>query len=116
MVSDQRDLIAHRPFRYLDLAATPVFRMWFGVVQYLFNDPERLEGAIRAGTRSTDHRADDCEFVLAARGWSECVSHGSFAWYKARFEQTSSFFEPRFEQSKIQGMAMLQAVLADKPV
>jgi len=103
-----------RPFRHLDLAATPIFRLWFGVAQYLFNDSDRLEAAIRAGCRDMVHRPDDLEFVLAARSWSECVNHGSFGLYRARFEETAKFFEPRFEESRIQAQAMLKAILADQ--
>jgi len=88
-----------RPFIHLDLAATPIFRLWFGVVEYLFRDPERLERAIQAAVRDKTHRSDDCEFVIAARGWSQCVKHGSFAWYKERFEETAKFFESRFEDA-----------------
>lgn len=91
-----------RPFEHLDLAATPIFRLWFGVVEYLFRDEVRLERAIKAAIGDKTHRSDDCEFVVAARGWSQCVQHGSFAWYKERFDETAKFFEPRFaDASKV---------------
>lgn len=86
-----------RPFVHLALAATPVFRFWIGVAEYLFRSNERLEAAIQAATRTVDHRSDDTEFLCAARGWSDCVTYGSFDAYKQRFEETRSFFEPRFE-------------------
>lgn len=37
-----------RPFVHLSLAATPVFRFWIGVAEYLFRDEARLEAAIKA--------------------------------------------------------------------
>jgi len=102
-----------RPFVHLDLAATPVFRLWFGVVQHLFDDEAALEDAISAAVSETSHRQDDLEFTIAARGWSECISFGSFPWYKDRFDKTAEFFQPRFEQSKTQAAAMIKEILAE---
>ena len=86
-----------RPFVHLALAATPVFRFWIGVAEYLFRSEERLEAAIVAATRNKTHRSDDTEFLCAARGWSDCVTYGNFDAYRQRFEETRTFFEPRFE-------------------
>lgn len=90
-----------RPFVHLALAATPVFRFWIGVAEYLFRDEERLEAAIKAGGSAGSgglaFSGDDAEFVIAARGWSDTVRYGSFEAYKQRFDETRSFFEPRFE-------------------
>lgn len=101
------------PFVHLDLAATPIFRLWFGVAEYLFRSPERLDAAIDAALYDRSHRSDDLEFVVAARGWSQCVSFGSFELYKRRFLQTAEFFEPRFEDAAKVGSSMIQAVMAD---
>ena len=105
--------LTRRPFVHLDLAATPVFRLWFGVVQHLFDDEAALEDAISAAVSETSHRQDDLEFTIAARGWSECISFGSFPWYKDRFDKTAEFFQPRFEQSKTQAAAMIKEILAE---
>jgi len=101
------------PFVHLDLAATPIFRLWFGVAEYLFRSPERLDAAIDAALYDVSHRSDDLEFVVAARGWSQCVSFGSFDLYKKRFLQTGEFFESRFEDAAKVGSSMIQAVMAD---
>jgi prephenate dehydrogenase (NADP+) len=61
-----------------------------GVAEYLFRSPERLNAAIEAALYDKTHRSDDTEFCIAARGWSQCVSFGSFDLYRDRFEQTSS--------------------------
>lgn len=90
-------LLRIRPFDHLAIAGTPVFRFWIGVAEYLFRSEERLEAAILAGTRSTTHRSDDTEFLVAARGWSDCVTYGNFDAYRQRFDETREFFEPRFE-------------------
>ena len=100
-----------RPFVHLDLAATPVFRMWIGVAEYLFRSEERLEAAIKAAVHDKSHRSDDTEFVVAARGWSQCVSFGNFDLYRSRFEETMHFFEPRFEESRKQGNDMVKFLL-----
>jgi prephenate dehydrogenase (NADP+) len=61
-----------------------------GVAEYLFRSTERLEVAIDCAIGDKTHRSDDTEFVVAARGWSQCVSFGSFDLYRNRFEETAS--------------------------
>lgn len=87
------------PFKHLELAATPIFRLWFGVVEYLFRDTTRLDRAIQAAVKDRRHRSDDAEFMVAARAWSQCVSYGSFELYHRRFQETADFFRPRFEDA-----------------
>ncbi|TFY63152.1 hypothetical protein EVJ58_g3403 [Rhodofomes roseus] len=104
-----------QPFVHLDLAATPLFRMLLGVSEYLFQSQERLDHAIHAALYDTTYRANDLEFVVAARGWSQCISFGSFELYQRRFMETAEFFEPRFEDAQKVGTAMLQAILETPP-
>jgi prephenate dehydrogenase (NADP+) len=59
------------------------------VAEYLFRSPALLESAIQASLSDRVHRPDDTEFVIAARGWSECVSFGNFELYRRRFEETA---------------------------
>ncbi|CAL1705426.1 unnamed protein product [Somion occarium] len=100
-----------QPFVHLDLAATPIFRMWIGVAEYLFRSQNRLDAAIHAALYDVSHRSDDLEFVVAARGWSQCISFGSFELYRERFEQTARFFQSRFEDATKLGSAMIQAIM-----
>ncbi|EPQ25713.1 uncharacterized protein PFL1_06707 [Pseudozyma flocculosa PF-1] len=100
------------PYDHLDLAATPVFRMWIGVCEYLFRSPTRLRQACRAAARDHDFRADDTEFVIASRGWAQAVQFGSFDNYRRRFEETRRFFENRFDEASVVGAEMLKVVLA----
>ncbi|KAI0373078.1 Prephenate dehydrogenase, partial [Pilatotrama ljubarskyi] len=100
-----------KPFEHLDLAATPIFRLWIGVAEYLFRSETRLESALHAALYETTHRSDDLEFVVAARGWSQCISFGSFELYKERFLRTAAFFESRFEEATKVGSAMIQALM-----
>lgn len=76
------------PFEHLDVAGTPVFMLWIGVAEYLFRSTAMLDSALTAAIEDRSHRSDDTEFVIAARGWSQCVSFGSFDLYRRRFEQT----------------------------
>lgn len=103
------------PFVHLALAATPIFRLWIGVAEYLFRAPARLDAAIEAALRDVSHRADDLEFVVAARGWSQAVSFGNFELYRERFEQTAAFFRPRFAESARLGGEMIRAILDSSP-
>ena len=99
------------PFDHLALAATPVFKMWIGVAEYLFRSVQRLDAALYSALHDVTHRSDDLEFVVAARGWSQCVAFGSFELYKERFMRTAEFFEPRFEEANKIGGAMIKAIL-----
>jgi len=99
------------PFKHLELAATPIFRMWFGVAEYLFRSDERLDAAIHAALYDVSHRYDDVEFVVASRGWSQCVSFGNFDLYKSRFQETAGFFESRFEEAVRVGSEMLKVIM-----
>lgn len=103
-----------RPYDHLALAATPVFRMWIGVAEYLFRSTERLESAIKAAVWDKGHRSDDAEFLVAARGWSQCVSYGDFQWYRHRFEESAKFFEPRFEESRRVNAEMFKCLAEEK--
>ncbi|KAJ7047141.1 prephenate dehydrogenase [Mycena alexandri] len=100
-----------QPFHHLALAATPIFRLFLGVAEHLFLSPTMLDSAIHSGLHDTWHRRDDLEFVIAARGWSQCVSFGSFELYRRRFEQTRVFFEERFEQAGVLGSEMIKAIM-----
>lgn len=100
-----------QPYIHLELAATPIFRLWIGVAEYLFRNPQRLDAAIQAALYDTSHRSNDAEFVIAARGWSQCISFGSFDLYKTRFTETAEFFQSRFEEATKVGSAMIQAIM-----
>lgn len=100
------------PFVHLQLAATPVFRMWIGVAEYLFRSESRLDAAIDAAVNDVWHRSDDLEFVVAARGWSQCVQFGNFELYRQRFESTADFFRPRFAEAGKVGGEMIKAILS----
>lgn len=98
------------PLAHLDLAGTPIFRMWIGVAEYLFRSSTRLDAAIEAAVRDVMHRSDDLEFTLAARGWSQCISFGSFELYEKRFAETATFFQPRFKEAAEVGTKMIRAI------
>ncbi|KAJ7172165.1 hypothetical protein C8R46DRAFT_992181 [Mycena filopes] len=100
-----------QPFLHLALAATPIFRLFLGVAEHLFLSPTMLDSAIHSALHDTWHRRDDLEFVVAARGWSQCVSFGSFELYRRRFEETRVFFEDRFEQAGVLGSEMIKAIM-----
>ena len=60
-----------------------------GVAEYLFRSRSLLTSAISAALGDRLHRPEDVEFVVAARGWSECVSFGNFELYRKRFQATA---------------------------
>jgi len=99
------------PYTHLQLAATPIFRLFLGVAEHLFQSLTLLKSAIHSAIYDHWHRADDLEFVIAARGWSQCVRFGSFEDYKRRFEETRQFFQPRFHEAGKLGSEMIKAVM-----
>ncbi|GJJ10875.1 hypothetical protein Clacol_005103 [Clathrus columnatus] len=98
------------PLAHLELAGTPIFRMWIGVAEYLFRSTSKLDAAINAAVSDVTHRAHDAEFTLAARGWSQCVSFGSFELYERRFKETAEFFQSRFKEAAEVGAKMIQVI------
>lgn len=102
------------PYAHLDLAATPIFRLWIGVCEYLFRSPLRVRASVKAAIHDNEFRADDTEFVIAARGWAQAVQFGNFDLYKWRFEQTRDFFASRFEEANKIGAEMLKVVAVDQ--
>jgi prephenate dehydrogenase (NADP+) len=100
-----------KPFHHLNLAATPLFRLFLGVAEHLFLSPTLLESAIQSAVYDTWHRSDDLEFVVAARGWSQCVEHGIFEVYRKRFDSTRGFFESRFKEAGVLGSEMIKTVM-----
>ncbi|KAJ3999656.1 prephenate dehydrogenase [Lentinula boryana] len=102
------------PFHHLDLAATPLFRLFLGVAEHLFLNPSLMDMTIHSAICDTWHRANDLEFVVAARGWSQCVKFMSFEVYRKRFDETRIFFEPRFDEAGLLGSEMIKAVMASE--
>lgn len=103
-----------KPYADLDVAGTPVFTLWIGVAEYLFRSTSRLDAAIEAAIHDRTHRSDDTEFIVAARGWSQCVSFGSFELYRQRFEETARFFAPRFDEAAKVGGQMIKTITEDQ--
>jgi len=120
------------PYRHLALAATPIFRLFLGVAEHLFlapaspssnpqpsadsgtppaYAPSLLSLSLYSALFDTWHRADDLEFVIAARGWAQCVAFGSFELYKRRFDETRGFFEGMFEEARVKGGEMIEAIM-----
>ncbi|KAH8673740.1 hypothetical protein BX600DRAFT_456093 [Xylariales sp. PMI_506] len=97
------------------ICSTPLFRLWLGVTESLFRNPERLDDALRVAIEDHSFRSDDLEFTFAARGWAECVSLGHFETWKERFVTTQRFFEPRFKGAVEVGSEMIKALAQQKP-
>ncbi|KZS87957.1 Prephenate dehydrogenase [Sistotremastrum niveocremeum HHB9708] len=106
------------PYAHLLIAATPLFRLWIGVAEYLFSSPSSspsspsaLDASLDASLSNNSFRSDDLEFVVAARGWSQCVSFGNFELYRERFEGTKKFFEGRFGEADKLGSEMIKYIM-----
>ncbi|KAJ5133417.1 hypothetical protein N7448_001555 [Penicillium atrosanguineum] len=93
------------------ICSTPLFRLWLGVTEYLFRNPELLDEALDTAIDDHNFRSDDLEFTFAARAWSDCVSFGDFESYRDRFERIASYFAPRFAEASKLGNEMMKTIL-----
>lgn len=93
------------------ICSTPLFRLWLGVTEYLFQKQALLDEVIRIAIEDNTFRSDDLEFTFAARGWADCVNFGNFESYRDRFESTQKFFEPRFADATKVGNEMVKTIL-----
>ena len=110
-ITDRWTHLGINPYIYLDLAATPIFWLFMGIAEHLFHSLMRLDSALHSPTYDHWHRTDNLEFVIAARGWSQCNRFGNFEDYKKRFEETREFLEPRFKEAGKLGSEMIKAVM-----
>lgn len=134
-VCDQQ---SERPTSQL-LTAMQLFRLWLGVTEYLFRNPDLLEEALDTAIDDNTFRSDDLEFTFAARvscppsldyrdvraclpqymltrlnrhqAWSDCVSFGDFESYRDRFERIQEYFSPRFPEAAMIGNEMMKTIL-----
>ncbi|KAJ2807610.1 prephenate dehydrogenase (NADP(+)) [Coemansia guatemalensis] len=79
---------------------TPPFRMWLGIVEYLFCSHELLEESIETALTDRYTQAEDLVFYTAVTGWGQCIELGSFEGYQERFEATAEFLRPKLEEGK----------------
>ncbi|CCD24244.1 prephenate dehydrogenase (NADP(+)) NDAI_0C05850 [Naumovozyma dairenensis CBS 421] len=94
------------------ICSTPLFRIFLGVSEYLFLEPNLLEQTIDAAMNDQSFRTDDLEFVIAAREWSSIVTFQSFDLYEERFEQVQEFFKPMFPEANKLGNEMMKTLLS----
>ncbi|KAK9451688.1 uncharacterized protein V1518DRAFT_409259 [Limtongia smithiae] len=92
------------------ICSTPLFRIWLGVTEYLFQSPGLLEDCITVGLENDTFRADDLEFTVAARSWSEIITFGHFDLYQHKFERTQAYFSPRFADATKLGNEMIKTI------
>ncbi|KAJ2637334.1 prephenate dehydrogenase (NADP(+)) [Coemansia sp. RSA 1286] len=82
------------------ICQTPPFRMWLGIVEYLFCNEEMLEESIQTALEDRYTQAEDLVFYTAVTGWGQCIALGSFDGYRERFEKTAKFLGHKLEEGK----------------
>ncbi|KAK9471373.1 uncharacterized protein V1510DRAFT_368180 [Dipodascopsis tothii] len=92
------------------ICSTPLFRIWLGVTEYLFQAPGLLDECLEVAINNNSFRADDLEFTIAARSWSDIINSGNFVSYKAFFEKVQDYFAPRFPEATKLGNAMIKTI------
>ncbi|KAJ2783878.1 prephenate dehydrogenase (NADP(+)) [Coemansia javaensis] len=90
------------------ICQTPPFRMWLGIIEYLFCNEEMLEESIETALTDRYTQAEDLVFYTAATGWGQCIALGSFEGYQRRFEATAEFLRPKLEEGKDLSTMILQ--------
>ncbi|EGV63441.1 prephenate dehydrogenase (NADP(+)) [Yamadazyma tenuis] len=94
------------------ICSTPLFRIFLGVTEYLFCTPGLLEESIEVACSDPTFRTDDLEFVIAARQWSDLVTHGNYDLYRTKFEDVQQFFSPMLKEANSVGNEMIKIILA----
>ncbi|KAF3274878.1 prephenate dehydrogenase (NADP(+)), variant 2 [Orbilia oligospora] len=92
------------------ICETPLFRLWLGVVEYVYRDRRLLEECIETAMEDDTFRMDDIEFTFAARGWSDAVGFGDFEGYRKRFEKVQTYFAPRVAEATRLGNEMIAKI------
>lgn len=92
------------------ICETPLFRLWLGVVEYVYRDRRLLEECIETAMEDDTFRMDDIEFTFAARGWSDAVGFGDFESYRKRFEKVQTYFAPRVAEATRLGNEMIAKI------
>ncbi|KAK7206131.1 hypothetical protein BZA70DRAFT_255881 [Myxozyma melibiosi] len=92
------------------ICSTPLFRIWLGVTEYLFQSPGLLEDCIKVALENDTFRADDLEFTMAARSWSDIITFRNFDLYQKKFERTQKYFSPRFPDATKLGNEMIKTI------
>ncbi|KAI9690045.1 MAG: prephenate dehydrogenase (NADP(+)) [Bathelium mastoideum] len=98
------------PYRHM-ICSTPLFRLWLGITQYLFRNPELLDEALNTAIEDPSFRSDDLHFVIAAQIWSELVRFGNMDGYRQKFEEIQNYFAPRFPGAIKIGNEMIKTIL-----
>jgi prephenate dehydrogenase (NADP+) len=87
-----------------------LFRLWLGISEYVYRNPELLDECIDTAITDNTFRADDLEFTFAARAWSELVNLGNMDAYREKFEKIQTFFAPRFAEATKIGNEMIKTI------
>ncbi|PVU96595.1 hypothetical protein BB561_001058 [Smittium simulii] len=87
------------PYHHL-IAQTPPFRLWLGIVEYLFCDEQLLESSIDSALNDEHTKAEDLVFFVSVLGWEQCIQLNSFDGFKERFDDTKEFFKDRLVEAK----------------
>lgn len=93
------------------ICSTPLFRIFLGVTEYLFCTPELLDKCIDVAVHDSLFRHDDLEFTFAARLWADIISRGDYRLYQRKFEETQTFFAPKFADATAMGNEMIKTIL-----
>ncbi len=80
-----------KPYDHL-VCETPPFKLWLGIVEYLFCNDTMLENTIKAALYDKSIRSDDLAFVSASQNWVQLICTKSYSAYKDQFEDIKTFF------------------------
>ena len=79
------------PYDHL-ICETPPFRLWLGIVEYLFCNENMLESSIKTALFDKSIRSDDLAFCSASQTWVQLICTKSYDAYQAQFEEIQNFF------------------------
>ncbi|KAJ1918887.1 prephenate dehydrogenase (NADP(+)) [Mycoemilia scoparia] len=92
------------------ICQTPPFRLWLGIVEYLFCNAELLKESVEAALNDRYTQAEDLVFYSAVTSWGSCIQLGSFDGYREMFEETAAFFKDRLVEGKDLSTQMINEI------
>ncbi|OMH83916.1 Prephenate dehydrogenase [NADP(+)], partial [Zancudomyces culisetae] len=87
------------PYEHL-VCQTPPFRLWLGIIEYLFCNDDLLNESINAALNDKYTQAEDLVFFASVLGWEQCINLRSFDGYEKRFNETKEFFQHRLTEAR----------------
>ncbi|KAI9295727.1 hypothetical protein K502DRAFT_315450 [Neoconidiobolus thromboides FSU 785] len=98
------------PYNHI-VCQTPPFRVWLGIVEYLFTNYELLNETMDCALHDKEIRLDDLSFFSATQSWAQTINLGVMESYKKKFLNIQNFFESRLKEGQLMSSQMFELII-----